>query len=319
MATPVKQTGTVVVGYFATGHAAHRAVNALIDEGFLPSEIGAAFHAGPDADRPASERTEGSQPSHPNVGGSLRDELGTTYPEVSGQGSTTVRGAASGTTAVQYAALGGGAGTPVDGAGRPKPITGSDLTHSGLPSELKSSLPHEEGMQERASGSSYAGRSAVEGTTTRTGESWTEKLKHVFSSPHSESKRADTESKEEEYDAAPKAPVTKESQAFGTGEGHLELGNADSTRPYSQPAFESSFSDYGVQPEHARYLSHRIGHGGAIVTVHSPARATDAERVLEAHGGEVRFTGGPASDALADESQVEVFGTVGRDYSGYID
>ncbi len=255
---------------------------------------------------------------------------------------------------MQYAALGGGAGTPFDGAGRPGPITGSSLVNTGLPSELKSELPHDAGLPHDSdvsssataaprSQSSVVGASAGEsGAYAETGaapiprsapaypsagslqtstaaqgagkESWTEKLKHVFSSSGDETREGGSSASASS--TTPLAPVTKESQDFGTGEGHLML---DTGMRYSQPAFERSFSNYGVQPEHARTLSHRIGRSGAIVTVHAAARAIEAERVLEAHGGEVRFGGDTAYETLADESEVEVFGTVGRDYPGYFD
>ncbi len=318
MATQVQQSGAVV-GYFKTGHEAHRAIQALVDDGFLPSEIGAAFHVGTGAGREHAEerRSEGTQA---NVGGSLREELGTTLPGGSTHGNRTgTSGASSDTTAVQYASLGGGAGTPFDGAGRPGPITGSSLANTGLPSELKSELPHDAGLPHGTESARDLSVPFAPEPTARTvaerntGESWAERLKHIFSS----SSHSTTAADRRDTETVPKAPVTAESQNFGTGEGHLILNTGVR---YSQPAFERSFSEYGVQPEHARHLSHRIGHGGAIVTVHAAARAIEAERLLEAHGGEVRFSAGSAGQSMAPaESHVEVFGTVGRNYTGYFD
>jgi hypothetical protein len=339
------QAGTAIAGYFANGNEAHRAINALIDEGFLPSEIGAAFHS--DAASEQFAGSEGTADRQPNVGGSLREELGTTIPRISSHETATGRGGASSDTlAVQYASLGGGAGTPFDGASRPGPISGSSLVNTGLPTELKSELPHDGEIQGgqgvTGSGSTTAESSerrhlpfTAASTESTSGplsqasgretlhehqhESWTDKLKHVFGSGH-------THTTHQKNTDTLRAEVAKDSMDFGTGEGDLGLNRINRTR-YSQPAFEKSFSGYGVQPEHARHLSHRIGHGGAIVTVHAAARAADAERVLQAHGGEVRFEGTgsqqPASSQSAHQAggggEVEVFGTVGRDYPGYFD
>ncbi len=357
MATSLQQSG-IVVGYFATGHAAHRAIQALVDDGFLPTEIGAAFHVG-STEAAGSAQSESAQP---NIGGSLREELGTTIPSSSIHGGRIgTSSAASDTSAVQFASLGGGAGTPFDGAGKPGPISGSSLVNTGLPSELKSELPHDAGLPHDsdlasaggtalpahgcstlgspvssatsagtagsavtrggASGSAqdYASASSLPTTAdtaqSRTSlgqESWTTKLKHLFSPARDEAKASSASASS----VVPSAPVTEESQDFGTGEGHLIL---NAGMRYSQPAFERSFSNYGVQPEHARHLSQRIGSSGAIVTVHAAARAMEAERLLEAHGGAVLFDGTTAYETLADESEVEVFGTVGRDYPGYFD
>ncbi len=323
MATSLNQTGTVVVGYFSTGHEAHRAINALIDEGFSPNEIGAAFHVGaPGAGAAGAAGADEAinEARQPNIGGGLRADLGTTMPSGQTGASTTFGAAASDSTAVQPGVIGSGAGTQFGGAGRPGPITGSDLTNSGLPSELKSSLPHDPAMPVS---SGYAAQQAQpsayspEPTHTQHVQSedgWLEKVKHIFGMHHHD---ADTHTAHATH--TPKAPVTKESQDFGTGEGHLMLNERPTGKRYSQPAFERSFTGYGIQPDHARHLSHRIGQGGAIVTVHAATRSVDAERVLEAHGGEVRFTGAPVESSLTADSQIETFGTVDRSYTGSFD
>ena len=317
MATSTQAGGTAVVGYFADGREAHRAINALVDEGFRPSEIGAAFHTG---SRPASSESGrqsnlGSEPiRRPNVGGELRDELGTTLPEHTTQERTRTgtSGAASDTLAVQYASLGGGAGTPYDMPPRPGPISGGDITHSGLPSELKSSLPHDSDLRGETAG----------------GESWGERLRPVFGAERWDAPAGGTERRDDpnqesrkKSDGGMDAVIRKDEASFGTGEGSLNL-NTPPPQRYSQPAFERSFSGYGVQPEHSRHLSHRIGRGGAVVTVHAEARAEAAERILQAHGGQVRMDTAPLDDALngaAGDGEVEVFGTVGRDYPGRLD
>ena len=330
MATSLHQSGTAVVGYFATGDEAHRAINALIDAGFLPTEIGAAFHIGASQTGSGASHTSSGSSSipssgseetrSPNVGGSLRSELGTTLPQTTTHGSRpSTSSAVSDTTPVQYASLGGGAGTPFDGASRPGPISGSDLTNTGLPTELKSELPHDSDVANRGSQSENIPSAAVApvsaehisvGLANRH-EGWGEKLKHIFGGGHS-AQAADvpTYGKDDLW-----AERKREAQDFGSGEGHLDLSTP---RRYSQPAFERSFSSHGVQPEHARSLSQRIGHGGAIVTVHAANRAAEAESVMEANGGEVRMSAGTENAPVGD-SNVEVYGTVGRAYTGYFD
>ncbi len=274
MSTTLRASKTAVVGYFATGDAAHRAINALVDGGFSPAEIGAAFHVG--AATAETERTA-------NVGGSLREDLSTTLSGEHGgkiSQSNSLSSAASGDGAVQFGVLGPGSGTPFEGAHKPGPIPGSDLANTGLPSELKSTLPHEADLRGDQSGTS-----------------WSSRLDPVFRGSHARS-----------------AP-TKESQDFGTGEGSLNLAG---TVPYSREHFERSFSEYGVPPEHARSLSSRIGQGGAIITVHSAERSEEAERILEANGGRVRYSPESSQESYGEpvtgDPGVEVFGTLGRDY-----
>jgi hypothetical protein len=304
MAITSDQIGTVVVGYFATGETAHSAVSQLVARGFEPSQIGAAFHIG-----------AGIIPStQPDVGGSLRGELGTTQSTSHMHEGESFGGAASSGNDVQVAALGGGAGTPFEGAGRPGPIPGSSLAHTGLPSELKSTMPHDPPMPQSA---------AVQGSLSRTDDSsrrlndpeqnselWSNKMRHILTQKQAETKPVEQR--------GPKAPVTSESQNFGTGEGHLILPN---TYRYSQPAFENSLSGSGLQNGHARHLSQRIGHSGAIVTVHASGRAEEAEQILEAAGGQVRFSAMDFSETTnsRNDGMVEVFGTMHSTYSTHLD
>ncbi len=321
MATSIGDRGTVVVGYFSGGDEAHRAINALVDEGFLPTEIGAAFHIGSQSSGSNMGPSSGSATQQANTGTDIGEDVGAMHPIADSYASgSTTGGAASGSSMVQYAALGGGAGTPFDGAGRPGPITGSSLANTGLPSELKSELPHDAPLphgEYLGSTPTAMDTSMPEPTVTRSREitmpgqagvkeSWGDKLKHIFGMGTKDAQET------------AKGPATAESQAFGTGEGHIILNEAPSGLRYSQPAFERSFSSSGVQPEHARHLSRRIGHGGAIVTVQAAGRAADAERVLEAYGGQVRFSGtGEDSPVSEGQGQVEVFGTVHQSYSSY--
>ncbi len=324
MATSAHLTGTAVAGYFATGHEAHRAINALIDAGFQPSEIGAAFHAD------AAASSAGEPARRPNIGGGLREELGTTLTDMPRSNTRpSTAGASSDTTPVQVAALGGGAGTPYTGAGRPGPISGSDIHHSGLPSTTPSSLPHDDEVRGGSGAPSREEVGVPRGGLSAAGEpeavatpgaptvheSWGDRLKHIFggkevhrgaAAPAHEAPVKDDLRKE----------MNREAQDFGTGEGHLQL---NTPRRYSQTAFEQSFTGYGVEPDRARGFSRGLGRGGAVVTVHAGTRTAEAERILENHGGTARVSeAGEVDGNLADSGEVEVFGTVGRDYPGYL-
>jgi hypothetical protein len=272
MATPLQANSTAVVGYFATGDGAHRAIHALIENGFIASEIGAAFHVG-------SHTAETQRIA--NVGGSLREDISTTNP-VQASHSTSMSSAQSGSNAVQFGVLGPGSGTPSTGAHKPGPIPGSDLSNTGLPSDLKSTLPHESDL-----------------SGPNSGTSWSSRLDPVFSGARSGST----------------GHTTKESQNFGTGEGSLQLTGAI---PYSREGFEHSFQGYGLEPAHARSLSESIGRGGAVITVHAHERSEEAERILEAHGARVRFSPDSTQEGYADPANthagVEVFGTLGQHY-----
>ncbi len=324
MATSTELVGTAVAGYFTSGHEAHSAINALIDAGFQPSEIGAAFHSGAQSTAPAPER-------RPNIGGELREEIGTTLPGFPpNRARATGGGAASDTSSVQYASLGGGSGTPIDGASRPGPIPGTDVLHSGLPSELKHDLPHESDLKASASlqreevgvpRGGFAAPGTAEPVSTQAAPTveptWGERLKHIFG--YGEVHRGGSLPAHQHGAGKDdlRAEMGREAQDFGTGEGHLNL---NAPRRYSQTAFEQSFTGYGIEPERARGFGRGLRQGGAVVTVHAGPRALEAERILEAHGGTARLATDTEVDGnLSDEGHVEVLGTVGRDYPSYLD
>ena len=128
MTNPTSTQESLVVGYFADGADAYRAINELIDEGFRASEIGAAFRA---------PRAGAEQPA----AGELKSvrELTERNPAVSG----TVGGPASGDQAVQPAGLAPGSGNAFPGApSTPGPIPGSEVP-STLKHDLPEMLPHD--------------------------------------------------------------------------------------------------------------------------------------------------------------------------------
>jgi hypothetical protein len=119
----------LVVGYFPDGANAYRAINELIDEGFWPSDIGAAF------------RSRRGSAATPQTVGEMKNvrEITDTNPAVSG----SVGGPASRDHAVTPAGLAPGSGNAFPAApSTPGPIPGSDIP-STLRHDLPSTLPHD--------------------------------------------------------------------------------------------------------------------------------------------------------------------------------
>jgi len=118
----------LVVGYFSEGAHASRAINELVDEGFRPSEIGAAFRT------PRQGRAlEGS--------GEMKKvrELTERNPGLAG----SVGGPASGDQSVTPAGLAPGSGNAFPGApSTPGPIPGAEIP-STLRHDLPETLPHD--------------------------------------------------------------------------------------------------------------------------------------------------------------------------------
>lgn len=174
----------IVVGYFSDSADASRAISELIDEGFEPVEIGAAFRT----PRAAMEVTEGGRqrpiPENPAVTGS-------------------VGGPASHDQAVTPAGLapGGGAAFPA-APSTPGPIPGSEL-----PSTLKHDLPHDLPSTLRSQAEIDA-----EGVRPAGMES-----NHRWEDEEARRERMRKVFRESESAGAKRSSSMK----FGTGEGHL--------------------------------------------------------------------------------------------------
>ncbi|MGA8108880.1 MAG: hypothetical protein WBD46_00565 [Acidobacteriaceae bacterium] len=120
-----------VVGYFSDGGDAYRAINELVDEGFLASEVGAAFRT-----PRATAGGTGVENSRDPI--SLRD-LTETNPAVRG----SVGGVGSHDEAVTPAGLAPGSGNAFPGAPTsPGPIPGAEIP-STLRHDLPEMLPHD--------------------------------------------------------------------------------------------------------------------------------------------------------------------------------
>ena len=287
------QGSSTVVGYFANGEDAHRAIHALLNDGFESTQIGAAFNTSRYGSSTEAAGTAGANESLATHGKSV------SYPglEPSDSGVTT--------TAADYTAvtptLGGGSGTGMAGAGKPGPITGSDLSHLNLPHEIKSTLAHDQPGETPLHTAPGTG-SFTESHSDQPG--WFEKLSHVFGVKHKHEAGSDL--------------VSSTSQNFGTGEGHLGITpeaaagyRNNYSRPYSHSAFESSFTGLGLPEAHSRHLALRLAHGGAVVMVGVTGRIVEAEKILEQNNGTVRFAGEQFTDALpAGDHRVAVFGAV---------
>jgi hypothetical protein len=287
-----------VVGYFADGEDAHRAINELLEQGFRASEIGAAFHT-----RAASGDAPLAEPDT-----ELRPAVGPSSP---GAGST-VSGPASDSSAVTSAGLSTGGGTVNSGAARPGPIPGG-----GIPSSLPSTLPHT--IKSTIPSTLHPENTAVPDAYPATGgfhevrkagsPDWWDKLKNVFGG----------ETKAER--ARENAVADKTSTNFGTGEGHLGA-YPDYDYAYSGAAFESAFFGMGIPHDHARQLSGRIRGGGAIVTVEAGTLRGNAEDILTRNHGTVRYEtarafAGERGD-LSPEGRVQLFGRIQSTYPGYV-
>lgn len=188
----------IVVGYFADGGDAYRAINELIDEGFLPSEIGAAFRT----PRAGAETSEMQRPK--NIVGD--------NPAISG----SVGGAGSHDQAVQPAGLAPGSGNAFPAPSRPQEITGSEIP-STLQHELKHDLPSETELHRAPAATTNA--APVETVVDEHGAR-RERMQQVFSD-----------------DRAMRRSTANSSQKFGTGEGHL-FPSVDYSEPSFENSFQ---------------------------------------------------------------------------------
>lgn len=320
-------TNEVVVALFRDGEDAHRAIHALMEEGFNAGQIGAVFRSGGSGmaraggigtsgtvnesmGESAGSGAGAAEGVDPSVG-EMRIRS-TISPGVIGSGSG-IAGAASDTTAVQPQGLATGSGTITAGASRPGPIPGATVPHY----LHREGHGHEE--QERPTADEH-GRSAAAGNYPATGglhetaressSGWLEKLKHIFSSGH----RDDSE-----------RLVDDSSMNFGTGEGHLGVYTEENTNyGYSGRAFSGSITRMGISQERADRLAGQLAPGGAVVTVSATGRVSEAERIFERNNGDVRYEGAQPLNsereqrAREENGQVEVFGELRRYYPEYL-
>jgi uncharacterized protein (TIGR02271 family) len=109
-------------------------------------------------------------------------------------------------------------------------------------------------------------------TVQREHENWWEKVKDAFRSDDS------VERRKEVPDAA--ADTTFEPELYSRGDYEYDLADAD---------FEGSLAGTGISADRAPYLTRSLEPGGAIVTVHDANRTAEAEQILAANNGRVRY------------------------------
>jgi len=265
----------VVVGYFANGADAYRAVQELIDEGFRASEMGAAF-------RPRRASVAGLEPNAET--GGIR-ELAQRNPATTG----SVGGPASHDQAVQPAELAPGSGNAFPAPVGPGPIPGSETSSNlphDLPHKLPSTLPPQAEIAAEQSVRSSGPRSEMRAQRQ-------EGMNRVFLDERERSGRR-----------------SGANPNFGTGEGHLFSG-----AEYSEPIFQSAFADMGLAPDEASGLSSQLSRGGAVVAVFPRDRASLAEAILERNHGRIRFDTELVSAERCEDQSVDVYGRMCGYYS----
>lgn len=264
----------VVVAYFSNTGDASRAIDELIDEGFRPSEIGAAFRS---AGRVGAVG--------PSGGGRVRGGV-PENPEVSG----SIGGAGSHDEAVTPAGLAPGSGNAFPSAARPGPPPGSEIP-STLRHELKHDLP-----------------STLEGDTANRPMQAVPGGKTAGGATSDDQRRRDRLRRTFGENTAGANPKRGSNMKFGTGEGHLFPDYE-----YSENSFEGSFVGMGLGAGDARVLSNEMRRGGAVLSVTPGKRASLAEGIIERNHGRVRFEDISGTGQISEGSRVELYGRM-RDY-----
>ena len=155
-------------------------------------------------------------------------------------------------------------------------------------------------------GAAFRGRSLDryaergEATSATAGhETWWEKVKDAF--------RPDDKVEARRQAAA---DVADDADPYAGGEYEYDFTGQE---------FEGSLAGTGIPSDRAAYLTRNLQAGGAIVTVRDANRAADAERILSANHGKVRYediggsTGFTGTDYRAPD--VAGVGTAGTDFA----
>jgi hypothetical protein len=265
----------VVVGYFASDADGSRAIDELLDEGFVVSEIGAAFRTPVSGMEVADGgRVRAAAPENPALAGS-------------------VGGAGSHDEAVTPAELSPGSGNAFPSPAPPGPIPGggipSTLRHElrhELPAMLRPEAPRRESIHPPASSPATVPAAANRGRRPEHDAARHQRMRTIFGeSPESQKARRDS------------------ALRYGAGEGRLFAESE-----YSEPAFENSFIGMGLDIRDARILSRELGRGGAVVSITPGSRASLAEAILQRNHGRVRFESVAASGQACDGNRVAIYG-----------
>jgi uncharacterized protein (TIGR02271 family) len=121
-------------------------------------------------------------------------------------------------------------------------------------------------------------------TVQREHENWWDKVKDAFHSDDS------VERRRESRDAA--ADTNFEPELYSRGDYEYDLADDD---------FQGSLAGTGIPSERAAYLTRSLEPGGAIVTVHDANRAAEAEQILAANNGRLRYEGPGQDEVVGNE------------------
>jgi uncharacterized protein (TIGR02271 family) len=137
------------------------------------------------------------------------------------------------------------------------------------------------------------------GTVKREGENWWEKVKDAFH-PHDQKVEA-----RREIAADPDLDV----DPYARNDYEYDFEDRD---------FEGSLAATGIPSDRAAYLTRNLRPGGAIVTVSDSNRAAEAEQILAANHGKVRYedaAGAVGTDYRATPA-IDAADSTGRDVTG---
>ncbi len=157
----------------------------------------------------------------------------------------------------------------------------TQLRSSGFsPNQIGAAFRHRSTFSSREPGPAGSAVGSVD-DRDRERESWWDKLKDAFRPVEAgEHHRRTSEPRELENTSIPP-------------ERNLEAGDYDRDYEYdfADSEMEGSLAGTGIPSDRAAYLIGNLKPGGAIVTVHDPARVQEAESILSANGARVRYEG----------------------------
>jgi uncharacterized protein (TIGR02271 family) len=151
------------------------------------------------------------------------------------------------------------------------------------------------------------------GTVKRDAENWWEKVKDAF--------RSEDDKVETRREAAARSTVGTDPYAGDEYE-----------YDFAEKDFEGSLAQTGIPADRASYLTRNLRAGGAIVTVRDADRSAEAEEIITANHGKVRYEDAGGANAVgndypdaaiadADEAAIDAADSTGRGVTdtGYTD
>jgi uncharacterized protein (TIGR02271 family) len=144
----------------------------------------------------------------------------------------------------------------------------------------------------------------VTGTVKHDGESWWEKVKDAF--------RPEEQKVEARREVA--ADPNVEFDPYARNEHEYDFADRD---------FEGSLAGTGIPSDRSAYLTRNLRRGGAIVVVRDGDRAAEAEQILAANNGRVRYE--DAADTVATDypeaATIDAADSTGQEVTdtGYVD